>query len=95
MNKKLLRVALLVAVVAVAGLGVHKAQAKKTTLSDIMLANVEALTRYELPEVVIRPCGETDGYCWLKCGFICMRGEISEIRCEFMDDCTFYCKNPC
>ena len=47
MNKKLLRVALLVAVVAVAGLGVHKAQAKKTTLSDIMLANVEALSDKE------------------------------------------------
>ena len=47
MNKKLLRVALLVAVVAVAGLGAHKAQAKKTTLSDIMLANVEALSDKE------------------------------------------------
>ena len=47
MNKKLLRVALLVAVVAVAGLGIHKAQAKKTTLSDIMLANVEALSDKE------------------------------------------------
>ena len=48
MNKKLLRVALLVAVVAVAGLGAHKAQAKKTTLSDIMLANVEALSSDEM-----------------------------------------------
>ena len=47
MNKKLLRVALLVAVVAVAGLGVHKAQAKKPVLSDIMLANVEALSDKE------------------------------------------------
>ena len=47
MNKKLLRVALLVAVVAVAGLGVHKAQAKKPVLSDIMLANVEALSSGE------------------------------------------------
>lgn len=47
MKKKLLKAALLVAVVAVAGLGAHKAQAKKPVLSDIMLANVEALTDEE------------------------------------------------
>ena len=40
MNKKLFKAALLVAVVAVAGLGAYKAQAKKNVLSDIMLANV-------------------------------------------------------
>ena len=47
MNKKIFKAALLVAVVAVAGLGAYKAQAKGTVLSDIMLANVEALTEDE------------------------------------------------
>ena len=65
MNKKLLRVALLVAVVAVAGLGVHKAQAKKTTLSDIMLANVEALSRGE--SSTTWECKGIFGWCSVHC----------------------------
>ncbi|MBO5381546.1 MAG: hypothetical protein J6A40_05590 [Bacteroides sp.] len=93
MNKKLLRVALLVAVVAVAGLGAHKAQAKKPVLSDIMLANVEALTRYELPEVVIRPCGKKGGYCWKRSSRLCMWGEYSYYECDFTDNCMDHCTN--
>ena len=60
MNKKLLKAALLVAVVAVAGLGVHKAQAKKTTLSDIMLANVEAISG-----------DESIKDWWERCDYVC------------------------
>lgn len=70
MNKKLLRVALLVAVVAVAGLGAHKAQAKKPVLSDIMLANVETFTEPEYDYAVVKcvkldECTnpEKEGYC--------------------------------
>lgn len=71
MKKKIFKAALLVAVVAVAGLGAFKAQAKKTTLSDIMLANVEALTRYEIPEVEIscsKTCSDGIGRCWKSIG---------------------------
>lgn len=66
MNKKLLRVALLVAVVAVAGLGVHKAQAKKPIMSDLMMANVEALGSNEsLVEIVCyRTCADGVGRCY-------------------------------
>lgn len=65
MNKKLFKAALLVAVVAVAGLGAYKAQAKKNVLSDIMLANVEALTNTEN-----NPCKDSS-HCTYEKGATC------------------------
>ena len=89
MNKKLLRVALLVAVVAVAGLGVHKAQAKKPVLSDIMLANVEALSSSENHDqgFCSQKCNDGIGRCWLRSsgGYCVMTGDLN-------DYCT---KLPC
>lgn len=81
MNKKLLRVALLVAVVAVAGLGVHKAQAKKTTLSDIMLTNVESIAdceMYDSTGKLIRTCVGDTKVCWEMGNIICQGVEVKE-----------------
>ena len=74
MKKKFLKVVLGAALVAVAGYGVYINQAKET-LSDVMLANLEALGRYEQPEVEIicnmydytppGQCWETDGDCFI------------------------------
>lgn len=47
MNKKVLRCAVAVVVVAAAGYGAYQAQAKDTALSEIALANVEALANNE------------------------------------------------
>ena len=60
MRKKVLRAALMAAVVAVAGYGVYTNQTKGQTLSDIILENAEALA-YE--ESGIGGKYQTMGYC--------------------------------
>lgn len=95
MNKKFLRVALLIAVVAVAGLGAHKAQAKKPVLSDIMLANVEALSYKE--DFVIT-CNQYDyispGQCWTDDGD-CVRLGHYYRACKFVGDMGLFCTSIC
>ncbi|MBE6288336.1 MAG: hypothetical protein E7099_09175 [Mediterranea massiliensis] len=92
--KKFLKAALLAVVVAVAGYGAYEAQCKEMQLSETMLANVEALARYELPDVVIT-CGEEDGYCWVKAGNLCMKGEYSDFDCIRDSNPHFYCVTMC
>lgn len=54
MRKKVLRMALMVAVVAVASYGVYANQTKAQTMSDIMLENVEALATGESTDLYAR-----------------------------------------
>ena len=54
----------------IAAYGVYTSP-KETQVSNLTLANVEALARYELPEVTIT-CGETEGECW-KPAELCMK----------------------
>lgn len=66
MKKHLWEIVCVVAVVAVAAYGVYVTQQKGMTLSDLTLADVEVLARYELPEVVIE-CDDGEpggGQCW-------------------------------
>ena len=49
MRKLATKVAIVAAFAAVAGYGVYNSQKLEVTLSDTMLANVEALARQELP----------------------------------------------
>lgn len=66
MKNKILKTVFGAALFAVAGYGVYINQTKKT-LSDVMLANLEALGRYESSEVEI-VCNQNDytspGQCW-------------------------------
>lgn len=81
MNKKIFKAALLVAVVAVAGLGAYKAQAKKNTLSDIMLANVESIAGCEIYDStgkLIRRCVGDTKVCWELGNIICNGTEVKE-----------------
>lgn len=71
--KKVIKIAFVAAFAAIAGYGVYANQ-KADAMSDLVLANVEALARYELPEVGITcnqndytmpgQCWEDDGDCW-------------------------------
>lgn len=92
MKKHLLRIVCAVAVAAIAGYGVYTHK-KGTQVSNLTLANVEALARYELPEVTIE-CGRTQGECWQPAE-ICMKGEITDFRCERTDDTMRYCTTLC
>ena len=65
MKKYLSRIFCAVAVAAIAAYGVYTHQ-KETQVSNLTLANVEALARYELPEVTIT-CDDSEpggGQCW-------------------------------
>lgn len=65
MKKHLLRIVCAVAVAAIAGYGVYTHK-KGAQVSNLTLANVEALARYELPEVTIT-CDDSEpggGQCW-------------------------------
>ena len=63
--KKIFKIALASVAVAFAGFGIYQNMPQEKTLSDFALENIEALTGYESPEVVIT-CGtsKTKGYCW-------------------------------
>ena len=92
MKKLLSKIVCAVAVAAIAAYGVYTSP-KETQVSNLTLANVEALARYELPEVTIT-CGETEGECW-KPAELCMKGEITDYRCERTDDPMWYCTTLC
>lgn len=65
MKKLLSKIVCAVAVAAIAAYGVYTHQ-KETQVSNLTLANVEALARYELPEVTIT-CDDSEpggGQCW-------------------------------
>ena len=65
MKKLLSRIVCAVAVAAIAAYGVYTNQ-KETQVSNLTLANLEALARYELPEVTIT-CDDSEpggGQCW-------------------------------
>lgn len=68
MKNMKIKMAIVAVVAAVAGYGIYQNQIKEV-LSDLTLANVEALARYELPDVVIE-CGsyENKGRCWRQTG---------------------------
>ena len=63
--KKFMKIAFVAAFAAIAGYGVYANQ-KVDTMSDLMLANVEALARYEVnPDCPNGcTCGNTGCYCY-------------------------------
>ncbi|WP_289222494.1 NVEALA domain-containing protein [uncultured Bacteroides sp.] len=85
MRKKIMKVAFVAVFAAVAGYGVYMNQ-RTEAMSDLMLANVEALARYELPEVDIA-CGSSEGKCWGDDGYEYTWtpfGGFKVTRCKFV-----------
>ena len=65
MKKKFLGIVAAVAVVAIAGVN-YLQMNQSVELSDLALANVEALAQGELLPDVDITCGATEGRCWKK-----------------------------
>lgn len=90
MKKHLLRVFCAVAVAAIAGYGVYT-HPKGTQVSNLTLANVEALARYELPEVTIECDSGKSGKCFVRdheeglygvCRFFCTYTGYTDDYCS-------------
>ena len=72
MNKKILKAAFIAAIAMVSGVNVFNAQ-KVNTLSDIVLANVEALADAECEFVLSGPMEYNITYLWI-CSWRCTPG---------------------
>jgi hypothetical protein len=92
MKKKIFIGFAALAVAAVAAWNVYLASAQSNELSDLMLANIEALAYYELPEVVIDCSG---GRCRTCSGTLCMSGEYTCYRSVFTGYQSDFCWCPC
>lgn len=96
MKKNIIRTVLGAVLLAVAGYGLYMNQTKET-MSDVMLANLEALARYELPEVEI-VCNRNDytapGQCWRTNGD-CFRLGQWYTQCVFGGYQYMHCTSIC
>lgn len=94
MRKKVFA-ALVVAVgVAFAGYNIVQSQNEKSTLSELALANVEALARGELPELEVT-CGQSGGRCWASYGDCYISWVIRSEDCRFTGYMSNSCYTPC
>lgn len=87
--KKMIKIAFVAVFAAIAGYGVFVNQ-KADVMSDLMLANVEALARYELPEVGVT-CDSNPGRCWARYGSLCMKSEYTGPACVRTSNTSNYC----
>lgn len=96
MKKNIIRTVLGAVLLAVAGYGLYMNQTKET-MSDVMLANLEALARYELPEFEI-VCNQYDytapGQCW-DVDDDCFRLMQWYQRCKFTGYQYMHCTSIC
>lgn len=83
MKKKTSCVVIALIAMFIAGYGVYVSQQATTSMSDFMLANVEALVYAEqLPEVTIK-CGTNEGPCWVREGAAVCVGDWCTQNCKF------------
>lgn len=84
-----------IAIVAVfAGYNIYQSQNTMDTMSDLALANVEALAgNGELPEVDVS-CGKSGGKCWQFDGY-CYKGEYTYNKCTFNGSQYSSCSSNC
>lgn len=95
--KKFAKMTIVAVFVVVAALGFYQSQNNNPQLSELVLANVEALARYELPDVEVS-CNQHDytspGQCWQEDGD-CVRLMQNYRRCRFSGyqytSCTSIC----
>ena len=93
MKKRTFKIAMAAVVAAVAGYVTYQNQTKEV-MSELTLANVEALARYELPDVVVE-CGQQGGPCWYSHGecYITPNDRIAD--CAFCGYQSLSCTSPC
>lgn len=91
--KNLVKVAFLTASILVAGYSVSVSQ-RTDSMSALMLANVEALARYELPDVEVT-CNSNPGRCWILSGMVCIRYGKTWQDCERVSNTNAHCSTPC
>lgn len=94
MRRKLLATLILAAGVAFAGYNMGQSQNEESALSNLVLANVEALARGELPEVEIS-CGQSSGKCWAAYGDCYVSWVIRYDDCRFTGYTYNSCSTPC
>jgi hypothetical protein len=92
-NKRILYGISVLVIAVLATVNVHLAL-NKNDLSDILLANVEALA-YELPEVTITCSSGSYGQCFWSTYNLCMNGEYTCYRCTYTGFQADYCWCPC
>ena len=95
MKKKFLRATFVAAIAMVCGINVFNAQ-KSEPLSDVVMANVEALANDENqnPGFVIT-CDYYPGICWAKWGNMCFVGEYMDFECVRTGDPLTKCSTLC
>lgn len=93
MNKNFIKVAFVAAIAMVGGVNAFNSL-KTESLSDIALANVEALADGEIPEFVIT-CDYRPGICWAKWGNMCFVGEYTDFECVRTGDPSTRCSSLC
>ena len=94
MKKNIYKIAIVAVIAAITGIGVYQAQQANIEMSDVMLANVEALARYELPEVDVT-CDDGGGVCWAVSGECYVSWFIHYPDCEFCGYTSSSCQTPC
>ena len=97
MKKKIMGLIAIVAIAAVAGYNIYTSQ-NNVKLSALALANVEALARYEYPDVEIT-CNQSkhdsSGRCWHMYGECSMGWFIRYDDCRFSGSTYDSCVTPC
>ena len=92
MKKVILKLTLVAAFVVSAGYSVYTSQVNED-LSDLALANIEALAGGELPEIGV-VCDYNPGRCWARRGPLCMKGEYTGPACVRTSNTSNFC-NVC
>ncbi|WP_072541457.1 NVEALA domain-containing protein [Bacteroides mediterraneensis] len=94
MKKNIFTIFFATAFALVAGYNIYASQ-QKFELSDLALANVEALAQdYESGGVEII-CGRNSGPCWMKTGMLCFVGEAHDYACQFVGYTWTSCSSLC
>lgn len=94
MKKNILKLAFASAFAFVAGYGVYASQ-QEVEMSDLALANVEALAQDNESGGVEIVCGRYSGPCWMKTGMLCFVGEAHDYACEFVGYTWTSCSSLC
>ena len=93
MKKKILSAMFAVAIMTVAGYNVYMNQTKNN-LSELALANIEALADDTEGGGQNEPCGKKYGNCWVSGGF-CLDGEYTINDCIYTGYTNVSCETGC
>lgn len=83
MKKNILKIVFASSSALVAGYSVYASQ-QEVEISDLAMANVEALAQDNESGGVEIICGRNSGPCWMKTGMLCFDGEAHDFACGFV-----------